>query len=125
MWMGLSGSISCARAYDWRTFVTIEERQNVRRRLKQAYLKVFQFDERNPRKSFDQLLQTSSAIEEELLYASAPGKLDYLKSGYEHSMRLKKKKHALFPPDTNTVAATAALPSAKRPKHNKDTGSAE
>lgn len=92
----------------------------MRQRLKQAYLKVFQFDEHNPKKCFDQLLSTVSAIEEELLYASVPGKLDYLKSGYEHSMRLKKKKHVLFNQNKESSAA-AVLPANKRQKHNKDT----
>ena len=59
--------------YDWHLFLTIEERQAIRQKIRQAY--------ESSCTNFEELLETVVAIEEELLHISAPSRLDYLKSG--------------------------------------------
>ena len=42
--------------------------------------------------NFDQLLDTCAAIEEEMLFSSAPSRLDYFKSGVQYEKRVGEKK---------------------------------
>ena len=63
-----STGVRMAPSVDWRTFLSIEERLAVRNKFKE-------------------LLDTV-AIEEELLYISAPSRLDYFKSGLELESRV-------------------------------------
>ena len=65
---------------DWRTFLTIEERLAVRNKINNAYT--------SSCKTYEELLDTVVAIEEELLYISAPSRLDYFKSGLEFENRV-------------------------------------
>lgn len=71
-------------APDWRTFLTIEDRQSVRAKIRAAFVANC--------KSFDDLLDTAVAIEEELLHISAPSRLDYLKNSFEYDSRVKLKR---------------------------------
>jgi hypothetical protein len=78
----------CVRS-DWRLFLTIEERQLIRRKISAAYEAKL--------KSYEELLQvmhvsfhlsssspqTCAAIDEELVYISAPSRLDYFKAGLQ------------------------------------------
>ena len=70
----------------WRTYLSIEDRQAVRKKIRSAYAKQC--------RTLEELLETVTAIEEELLHASAPSRLDYFKSGYdyEHFVKLKKRQ---------------------------------
>lgn len=68
----------------WRRFLTVEERQGVRQKIKQAY--------KNACKSYEELLTTVVAIEEELLHISAPSRLDYFKSGCQFDKRVAEKR---------------------------------
>lgn len=101
------------RRSDWHLFLTIEERQTVRNKIKEAY------QQRCPnyeellevRKSiwkvahawgpchlFSVLLvgvQTCVAIEEELLYMFVPSRLDYFKSGMQYDKRVQEKRKQL------------------------------
>jgi hypothetical protein len=58
----------------------------VRKKIRSAYAKQC--------RTLEELLETVTAIEEELLHASAPSRLDYFKSGYdyEHFVKLKKRQ---------------------------------
>ncbi|KAE9011222.1 hypothetical protein PR001_g14409 [Phytophthora rubi] len=72
---------------DWRMYLTIEERQAVRSKIRDAYT--------SRCTSYEDLLQVACAIEEELLHISAPSRLDYFKSGFEFENRVKLKKDQL------------------------------
>eukprot|EP00631_Chrysoreinhardia_giraudii_P000396 CAMPEP_0197421922 /NCGR_PEP_ID=MMETSP1170-20131217/12121_1 /TAXON_ID=54406 /ORGANISM="Sarcinochrysis sp, Strain CCMP770" /LENGTH=206 /DNA_ID=CAMNT_0042949213 /DNA_START=57 /DNA_END=677 /DNA_ORIENTATION=- len=72
------------RDYEWRRFLTVEERQGVRAKIRQAY--------KNACTSYDDLLTTCVAIEEELLHISAPSRLDYFKSGCQFDKRVAEKR---------------------------------
>ncbi|GLE11274.1 hypothetical protein PINS_up023640 [Pythium insidiosum] len=67
---------------DWRMYLTIEERQAVRSKIRDAYS--------SRCTSYEDLLQV-----EELLHISAPSRLDYFKSGFEFENRVKLKKDQL------------------------------
>jgi hypothetical protein len=58
---------------DWSRLVTLEERSYIRDKIRTAY-------ERKVN-SFEDLLELTCAIEEEFVFASAPSRLDYFKSG--------------------------------------------
>ncbi|TDH68182.1 hypothetical protein CCR75_004468 [Bremia lactucae] len=72
---------------DWRMYLTIEERQAVRSKIRDAYT--------SRCVNYEDLLQVACAIEEELLHISAPSRLDYFKSGFEFENRVKLKKDQL------------------------------
>ncbi|KDO31431.1 hypothetical protein SPRG_04046 [Saprolegnia parasitica CBS 223.65] len=72
---------------DWRMYLTIEERQAVRSKIQDAYTSTC--------KTYEELLQAASAIEEELLHIAAPSRLDYFKSGFEFENRVKLKREQL------------------------------
>lgn len=61
------------RAIDWCRLITLEERRYIREKIKAAY--------QSKTKTFEELLELSCAIEEEFVFASAPSRLDYFKSG--------------------------------------------
>uniref|UniRef100_A0A7S2DF57 Uncharacterized protein n=1 Tax=Octactis speculum TaxID=3111310 RepID=A0A7S2DF57_9STRA len=73
--------------YDWHLFLTIEERQAVRQKIKQAY--------QGSCPNYQDLLETVVAIEEELLHISAPSRLDYFKSGIQFDKRVSEKRNQL------------------------------
>nr|CCA13889.1 conserved hypothetical protein [Albugo laibachii Nc14] len=79
-----SASGSSPNMQNWRMYLTIEERQAVRSKIRDAYL--------NKCTSYDDILQVACAIEEELLHISAPSRLDYFKSGFEFETRVKLKR---------------------------------
>lgn len=99
---------------EWRTFMTIEDRQSVRAQIRAAYTANCA--------SYEELLDAAVAVEEELLHMSAPSRLDYFKHaiGYDTRLKLKRKqlvgrgKDSLPDPATGTpgCAAAAALPAA-------------
>jgi hypothetical protein len=84
--MALGRQVSKSQV-DWRTFLTIEERQAVRKKIRAAYSSSCE--------KMSDLLHTSVAIEEELLHISAPSRLDYFKSGLEFQNRVKLKRTQL------------------------------
>lgn len=61
------------RAIDWSRLITLEERRYIREKIKSAY--------QMKASSYEELLELSCAIEEEFVFASAPTRLDYFKSG--------------------------------------------
>ncbi|KAI9905382.1 hypothetical protein PsorP6_014388 [Peronosclerospora sorghi] len=85
---------------DWRMYLTIEERQAVRSKIRDAYT--------SRCTTYEDLLQVACAIEEELLHISAPSRLDYFKSGFEFENRVKLKKDQL-------QGQLAALDTKRRP----------
>ena len=74
---------------DWRTYLSIEDRQRVRKLVKDAYT--------GHCGSYDELLNVVVGIEEELLHVAAPSRLDYFKSGYEFEKRVKVKQAQVRP----------------------------
>lgn len=95
-----SSAASSATMQDWRMYLTIEERQAVRSKIRDAYSSRCM--------SYEDLLQVACAIEEELLHISAPSRLDYFKSGFEFENRVKLKKDQL-------QGQLAALDNKRRP----------
>jgi hypothetical protein len=71
---------------DWRTVLSIEERLAVRHKIKTAYT--------NSCGTYEDLLDTVIAMEEELLHLSAASRLDYFGKGYkyENIVRAKRKQ---------------------------------
>ena len=72
---------------DWRSNVTIEERLSQRTAIHEAYTRHCP--------SYAALLETVVAVEEELVFAAAAGRLDYLRSGIDWEGRLRMKKSQL------------------------------
>jgi hypothetical protein len=85
--------------------LTIEERQAVRKKIKEGYLKHCT--------SFEELLEAVTAIGEEELHASAPSRLDYFKSGFEYEARIKLKRRQLTgvftPPSSENFGTDGGL----------------
>ena len=61
------------RVVDWARHVTLEERTYIRDKIKAAYAR--------KASTFEELLELTCAIEEEFVFAAAPTRLDYFKSG--------------------------------------------
>eukprot|EP01035_Chromulina_nebulosa_P025534 gene25534-33330_t len=76
------------RCSDWARQITLEERKYIRDRIKAAYAKKMH-------ESYNDLLDTCSAIEEELIFSSAPSRLDYYKIGVQYEKRVSEKKNHL------------------------------
>eukprot|EP01083_Nonionella_stella_P041366 112154_1 len=72
---------------DWRSFVAIEERQSVRTKLRAAYSRQC--------RTLEEMIEVAAAVGEELLYCSAPSRLDYFKSSIDWENRLQIKKKLL------------------------------
>ena len=72
---------------DWRVFLTLEDRMFIREKIKSAY--------KSKTTTYEELLETCCAIEEEQLFASAPAKLDYFKSGVQYEKRVSEKRRQL------------------------------
>jgi hypothetical protein len=65
---------------EWTRQVTVDERLLIRDKIKAAYVK--------QNLTVEELLDITSAIEEELLFGSAPSRLDYYKSGVQFEKRV-------------------------------------
>lgn len=74
---------------DWTRQISIDERKSIREKIKAAYI-------RNISESFTEMLEVCSAVEEELLFSTAPSKLDYMKSGLQYEKRIKRKLNRLI-----------------------------
>ena len=77
---------SCADV-DWSRQMTIEERQFITKKIKSAYLR------KTP--TYEELLDTCCAIEEEFVFMVAPSRLDYFKSGVQYEKRIVGKLSCL------------------------------
>ena len=89
---------------EWRTFLTVEDRVSVRAQIRAAYLTACT--------TFEELLTTAVAIEEELLHIGAPSRLDYFKNGFEFDSRVKlKRKQLTTSPAPPTESPTESAPS--------------
>jgi hypothetical protein len=86
---------------EWRTGVAIEERINIRRKLREAYAKHCP--------TFEQLLDTVVAVDEELLFSCSTNRIDYLKAGIDWDTRIQLKRQQLK--SANGAAAPAAASS--------------
>ena len=84
---------------EWRRFLTVEERTGVRSKLRAAYA--------DQCKTYEELLDTVTAIEEELLHMAAPSRLDYFKAGVQFDRRVADKRKQLAAPAAGEGAAEA------------------
>ena len=91
---------------EWRRFLTVEERTGVRSKLRAAYA--------DQCKTYEELLDTVTAIEEELLHMAAPSRLDYFKAGVQFDRRVADKRKQLAAPAADGAAAAAAEAPRKR-----------
>ena len=67
--------------------MTIEERQFITKKIKAAYQR------KTP--TYEELLDTCCAIEEEFVFMVAPSRLDYFKSGVQYEKRIVGKLSTL------------------------------
>ena len=93
---------------EWRRFLTVEERTGVRSKLRAAYA--------DQCKSYEELLDTVTAIEEELLHMAAPSRLDYFKAGVQFDRRVADKRKQLAAPAADAGAAAEAPRKRARPE---------
>ena len=77
----------------------VEERTGVRSKLRAAYA--------DQCKTYEELLDTVTAIEEELLHMAAPSRLDYFKAGVQFDRRVADKRKQLAAPAAREGAAEA------------------
>ena len=77
----------------------VEERTGVRSKLRAAYA--------DQCKTYEELLDTVTAIEEELLHMAAPSRLDYFKAGVQFDRRVADKRKQLAAPAAGEAAAEA------------------
>mmetsp|Transcript_24935 Transcript_24935/g.76910 ORF Transcript_24935/g.76910 Transcript_24935/m.76910 type:complete len:174 (-) Transcript_24935:63-584(-) len=90
---------------EWRRFLTVEERTNVRAKIKAAYAAQCT--------SYEDLLEAAVAIEEELLHMSAPSRLDYFKASVQFDRRVREKRKQLAADGGPAPVSRAA---SKRPR---------
>lgn len=91
-----SEQISSADPLNWSEQITVEERQFITKKIQAAYQR------KTP--SYESLLETCSAMEEEFVFQVAPSRLDYFKSGVQYEKKIVEK---LF---TNRQNASAPSP---------------
>ena len=74
-------------ASDWRSNVTIEDRLSQRQKIHDAYARHCS--------NYSQLLDCVVAVEEELVFAAAVGRLEYFRSGIDWEGKLRMKRGQL------------------------------
>ena len=85
---------------EWRRVLTGEERTGVRAKLRAAYA--------DQCKTYEELLDTVTAIEEELLHMAAPSRLDYFQAGVQFDRRVADKRKQLAAPAADAIARRVA-----------------
>ena len=85
----------------------MEERKFIRDKVKAAY--------KRKALSYDDLLDTCSAIEEELLFGIAPSRLDYFKSGVQFEKRVAEKLVQIRSGVNPAMSCTTTSPSSEKP----------
>lgn len=70
-------------------YAQVEERQFIREKIKESY--------RKTTSTYEELLETAAALEEEFVYLSAPSRLDYFKSGIQYDKRIMEKRRQVVP----------------------------
>lgn len=78
---------SPTRPVEWSRQITVEERQYIRERIKTAY--------KRKAPTYEELLDVACSIEEELVFGSAPSRLDYFKCGVQYEKRVTEKQAQL------------------------------
>lgn len=81
-----SQSTRSPSACEWRKFLTLEERTSIREKIAAAYKQC---------ESFDDLLETVAAMQEELVHISAPSRLDYFKTGCQFDRLVQNKRELM------------------------------
>jgi len=95
------------RVLDWARQVTVEERKFIRDKVKAAY--------KRKALSYEDLLDSCSAIEEELLFGIAPSRLDYFKSGVQFEKRVAEKLVQIRSGVNPAMSCTTPLSSSDKP----------
>ncbi len=99
---GAGGSTST----DWRLHLSIEDRQRVRKLIRDGY--------RAHSSTREELVELVGSIQEELVHAAALSRLDYFKAGFEFDKRVKAKAAQLrecgAAVGTSVVAAVVNAP---------------
>lgn len=80
-------SITRDKTADWHLLLSVEERQLIRSKIKSSYS--------SRARTYEELLETCSAIEEEMLYLFAPSRLDYFKNGMQFDKRVVEKRRQI------------------------------
>jgi len=80
-------SMSRDKSSDWHLYLSVEERQLIRSKIKSSYA--------SRTKTYEELLETCTAIEEEMLYMFAPSRLDYFKNGMQFDKRVVEKRRQI------------------------------
>lgn len=88
---------------DWRALVSVEERINIRRKLRESYLKHCP--------SYQELIDTATAVDEELLFACSTNRIDFFKSSIDWDSRIQIKCQQLKTGPAGATAAAAAAAS--------------
>ncbi len=120
---GVSGGAGAASG-EWRAGISVEERISIRRRVKEAYLLRCS--------TYESLLDTATAVEEELLFACSNNRIDYFKAAIDWDARIQIKRQQLTQhlgkagsaaatvDAANSAAAAAAAPSTAGRKRSAD-----
>jgi hypothetical protein len=86
-------------AGEWRASVAVEERINIRRKLREAYFKHCP--------TYEQLLDVVTAVDEELLFSCSANRIDYFKSSIDWDGRIALKRQQLKNATTTAAAASS------------------
>jgi hypothetical protein len=78
----------------------VEERINIRRKLREAYFKHCP--------TYEQLLDTVTAVDEELLFSCSNNRIDYFKSSIDWDSRIQLKRQQLKSAGAPAAAAAAS-----------------
>lgn len=97
------GPNSTFQTSDWRAGVAVEERINIRRKLREAYFKHCP--------TYEQLLDTVTAVDEELLFSCSNNRIDYFKSSIDWDSRIQLKRQQLKSTSFANGSAAAAAAS--------------
>ena len=80
----------------WRTYLSKESRQAVREKIRGALATCCN-------NNVEEVLDMAASIEEEVLFASSLGRLDYFKGSFDYEMLVKKKRRELMSPVTRQL----------------------
>jgi len=96
----LGGAGGAVLSSEWRALVSVEERIAIRRKVREAYFR------RCP--TYESLLDTVTAVDEELLFACSAARIDYFKAAIDWDARIHVKRQQLTKPQAAALQAVAA-----------------
>ena len=105
-----SGAGAGAAGGDWRALVSVEERIVIRRKLRDSYLKHCP--------TYQELIDTATAVDEELLFACSTNRIDFFKSSIDWDTRIQIKCQQLKTGGAGGAAAVTAAAAAAAANSN-------